>query len=74
MARKARGSTPRSTETARIDLSSNTVTSETEVIGQGPFGTIHSEGLEVRDEGQVIHFTGAAELLLESGGIDGGLQ
>lgn len=61
------------TETARIDLSSGDVTSEDRVLGQGPFGTIESDGLEVREAGQIVRFTGATELNLVPG-ASGGLQ
>jgi len=59
------------TATAHVDLLTSTAHGDDPVQGQGPDGTIHSEGFELLDGGAVVHFTGHARLVLssDSGGI-----
>ena len=50
------------TESVDVDLESGVAESREAVQGQGPFGNIASEGLQVRDNGNTVIFTGRTEL------------
>jgi lipopolysaccharide export system protein LptC len=50
------------TESVDVDLQSGVAESRTAVQGQGPFGHITSEGIQVRDNGDTVIFTGKTEL------------
>lgn len=52
------------TEKARVDFKAGTATGETPVSGQGPFGTINSEGFRILESGAVVEFSGRARLVL----------
>lgn len=60
------------TETATVDLSTGNASGDKPVQGQGPAGTIESEGFQLLDKGQVVIFTGQAKLLLFEDGEDPG--
>jgi len=62
------GGTEFHTTTARVDLSAGAASGEEPVAGQGPTGTIKSEGFQLIDRGAVIIFTGKAHLVLYQGG------
>jgi lipopolysaccharide export system protein LptC len=53
-----------STEAATIDLKNGTASGDVAVSGQGPSGTLHSEGFRMRERGQVIVFTGKSRLMI----------
>lgn len=53
-----------STQELNVDLQKSTAVSETPVAGHGPFGELTSRGLKLFDKGNVIHFTGPAQLVL----------
>jgi len=56
---------------AHINMVNNTAEGDDPVHGQGPFGTIVSQGFRILDKGQRVIFTGKAHLLLrprEEGG------
>lgn len=52
------------TEAATIDLMNGTAAGDAAVTGQGPSGTLHSEGFRLRERGQVIEFTGTSRLVI----------
>jgi lipopolysaccharide export system protein LptC len=52
------------TDSIHIDLASNTATGHDPVRGQGPFGQVTAEGIEILDHGDTIVFTGHAVLTL----------
>jgi lipopolysaccharide export system protein LptC len=52
------------TEKARVDLETGIASGDTPVEGQGPFGTLHSEGFRVVNQGDTIVFTGKSKLVL----------
>ena len=51
---------------AHVNMANNTAEGDDPVYGQGPFGTIESQGFRVFDKGARIVFTGQAHLLLRS--------
>ncbi|MEG3616839.1 LPS export ABC transporter periplasmic protein LptC [Magnetovibrio sp. PR-2] len=53
-----------STQELNVDLRKSTALSETPVAGHGPFGELTSRGLQLLEKGNVIHFTGPAQLVL----------
>ena len=57
---------------AHVNMVDNTAQGDDPVYGQGPFGTIKSQGFRVLDKGQRIIFTGKAHLLLRSREQGGG--
>ena len=59
------------TERARIDLKQGTASGDVAVTGQGPFGTLQSEGFQLLNQGRRILFTGKARLVLFPGGARG---
>lgn len=52
------------TESGRFKLDDHTGAGEEPVAGQGPFGTINSEGFRILDGGDRIQFTGKATMKL----------
>jgi len=52
------------TEKATIDLEAGAALSDTPVDGQGPFGTLRGEGMQLTDKGRNILFTGKARVLI----------
>jgi len=48
----------------RVDLKTNQAESTMKVVGHGPFGELTSVGLKLIDKGQIIYFTGPAQLTL----------
>jgi lipopolysaccharide export system protein LptC len=57
---------------AHVNMANNTAEGDDPVYGQGPFGTIESQGFRVYDKGERIIFTGLAHLLLRSREQGGG--
>lgn len=53
------------TSQAHVDLKGGTADGDEPVAGQGPRGTIVSEGFKLLDRGDTVVFTGKARLLLE---------
>jgi len=53
-----------STEQLTVNLKSGKAEGHTPVTGHGPFGELKSQGLKLIDKGQVIYFTGPAQLIL----------
>lgn len=56
------------TETAAIDLAAGRAQGEERVEGQGPFGTLISEGFRVENHGERIIFTGRSRMILHPDG------
>lgn len=54
------------TDSALVDLKSGAAISNDTVVGQGPGGVLHSEGVVILDRGERIIFTGPARLVLYS--------
>ena len=54
------------TDSALVDLQSGAAISNDIVVGQGPGGVLHSEGVVILDRGERIVFTGPARLVLYS--------
>ena len=52
------------TEEARIDLRSGAASGDTQVKGQGPFGTVNAEGFRIVDSGDRIIFNGKSRLVI----------
>ncbi len=52
------------TESAQVDLKGGTAYGYEPVQGQGPNGTIASEGFRLLDRGEIIVFTGASRLVI----------
>lgn len=59
------GGTLFTTEAAAVQLDAGTAHGNRPTEAQGPFGTIQSEGFEMRDRGAVMIFTGRAHAVLE---------
>ena len=53
------------TDVAAVDLAAGTGDGDKPVAAQGPFGTLTSEGFELRERGAVVVFTGRAHAVLE---------
>jgi lipopolysaccharide export system protein LptC len=58
------GGTEFHTATARVDLSAGSAAGDDPVDGQGPTGTVTSDGFRLYDRGARIVFTGKAHMLL----------
>lgn len=58
------------TDAATVDLASGNANGDKPVHGQGPAGTIESEGFQLLDKGQVVIFTGQTTLVLFEDGND----
>lgn len=54
------------TEAAQVDLKAGSAQGFETVEGQGPFGTMVSEGFQVLDRGERIIFTGKSRVILDS--------
>lgn len=52
-------------EMAEIDLGAGTATSPQPVRGQGPFGTLRADSMEVADRGRLLRFSGNVRLVIE---------
>ncbi|CAN0531178.1 unnamed protein product, partial [Laminaria digitata] len=52
------------TEQARLNFGTSAASGESPVRGQGPFGTIESEGFRIAGTGDSIFFTGKSRLLV----------
>ena len=50
-----------------VDLETGTATSKVPVQGQGPFGTLKSEGFRLVDKAQTIFFTGKTQMIIYPG-------
>ena len=50
------------TESAQVDLADSSAQGFDHVEGQGPFGTLRSEGFRVLDSGAVVHFLGKSHM------------
>lgn len=50
-----------------VDLETGTATSKVPVQGQGPFGTLKSEGFRLVDKAQTIFFTGKTHMMIYPG-------
>jgi lipopolysaccharide export system protein LptC len=55
------------TSSARADLKLGTAAGDDPVKGQGPFGTLESQGFRLYDRGSRINFLGKAKLVLHPG-------
>ncbi|MEK9660841.1 MAG: LPS export ABC transporter periplasmic protein LptC [Alphaproteobacteria bacterium] len=55
------------TEAARFDVARDEASGDEPVHGQGPFGTLDSEGFRVLEGGERIIFTGKARMTIFSG-------
>ena len=55
------------TKSAHVDLSTSIAHGFEPVWGQGPFGTIRSEGFRILERGTRVIFTGRSNLVLNSG-------
>ena len=53
------------TDSAHIDMASGSAEGDDAIEGHGSFGTIEAEGFRIKDQGNVITFTGKARLVLE---------
>lgn len=58
------------TERLTLNVAAGTADSTDPVAGQGPLGTLKSEGLRIRDGGKTVIFTGAATLVLHPESTD----
>ncbi len=52
------------TSSADIDLSTGIAVGNKPVSGQGPFGSLKSEGFRLIDKGRIIQFTGKSKLIM----------
>ncbi len=53
------------TDLAAVDLAAGNADGDKPVAAQGPFGTLTSEGFQLRERGAVVVFTGRAHAVLE---------
>lgn len=60
------------TEAAQVDLKAGTAEGFETVEGQGPFGTLVSEGFRVLDRGERIIFTGKSRAVIHPDAVDSG--
>lgn len=58
------------TERLSLDVAAGTAASDDPVAGQGPLGTLQSQGLRISDGGKTVIFTGAAKLVLNPDAAD----
>lgn len=59
------------TDKLAVELKQGVATSATPLSGHGPFGELKAQGLRLIDKGQVIYFTGPAQLTLYPVARDG---
>lgn len=52
------------TSSADVDLIKGVAEGNQPISGQGPFGTLTSEGFRLIDKGRVIHFTGKSKVIM----------
>ena len=52
------------TSAADVDLAKGFAEGTKPVSGQGPFGSLKSEGFRLIDKGRIIHFTGKSKLIM----------
>jgi lipopolysaccharide export system protein LptC len=52
------------TSVADVDLTKGLAEGDQPVTGQGPFGSLKSEGFRLIDKGRIIYFTGKAKLIM----------
>ena len=55
------------TESARVDLETNVAEGFDSVSGQGPFGSVRSQGFRVLDRGAQVNFLGKSKMVLYPG-------
>lgn len=53
-----------STEKLTVELKAGRAEGDTRVTGHGPFGELKAQGIKMIDKGQVIYFTGPANLIM----------
>jgi lipopolysaccharide export system protein LptC len=61
------------TEAAKVDVNAKTMTTDQPVVLQGTFGEVQGSGMEVKEGGKIVTFTGPskARLNMGSGGLPG---
>lgn len=52
------------TSSADVDLTKGLAEGKEPITGQGPFGSLKSEGFRLIDKGRIIHFTGKSKLIM----------
>lgn len=52
------------TSSADVDLTKGLAEGDKPISGQGPFGSLKSEGFRLIDKGRIIHFTGKSKLIM----------
>ena len=52
------------TSSTDVDLSKGLAVGNKPISGQGPFGSLESEGFRLIDKGRIIHFTGKSKLIM----------
>jgi lipopolysaccharide export system protein LptC len=52
------------TQTARFEMNDSRAEGNDPVEGQGPFGTINSQGFRIVDKGAIVHFLGKSRLVI----------
>jgi lipopolysaccharide export system protein LptC len=52
------------TSAADVDLTKGLAQGNQPISGQGPFGSLKSEGFRLIDKGRIIHFTGKSKLIM----------
>lgn len=52
-------------EKVEIDLDEGTATVDSEVKGSAPFGQVQADGLEIKNNGETIHFEGNSSIIIE---------
>jgi lipopolysaccharide export system protein LptC len=53
------------TDSAHIDMANGSAEGDDQIEGHGSFGTIEAEGFRIKNQGDIITFTGKARLVLE---------
>ena len=53
------------TDSAHIDMANGSAEGDDAIEGHGSFGTIEAEGFRIKNQGDIITFTGKARLVLE---------
>ena len=54
------------TESASIDLNKENIYGDKKVIGNGPKGTVKSQGFKINENGKKVYFLGKSKLLLKN--------
>jgi lipopolysaccharide export system protein LptC len=60
------------TQKISVDLAKGSAHGDTAVKGQGPFGSLESQGFRAHNRGERVVFTGKAKLVLYPGKVPGG--